>query len=426
MRNTRWLRFGLASSIAVSAGLGLTIVACGDDEVDPGPGTIIPTPETSTSETSIPETGTQETSKPDAGTNAKLTLVNATTDMGLNMRFNGRGDAAIRVCFRQGTTQANLAVAGFPPLPEKASALVPAPGIFYGTGGTFPSFGLDLEPRIIQPVVMNAKSLFAKGIVGSGVGKSCDELIGPTADAAAALQPNIDYWDLPNIELGTFKKDKAFVLVLTGCTNDATIANKDKCGVAPAGGFTGTPGLGNLAVKVIETTRTAVSATELGVQFLYASTQANALFGNPLNNFPIEPGFMADPRDAGSFQAATAAAATVLTLSPAKAVTGATPTDTTFFVSSKTQPNPLLGPLGPFPVGTIRTRLSGLEAAAVFAAGKNYVFINVGDPDKEVEPTFNATDGGGPGDGGDGTTFNLKSYHYLAFPTDPTVVPFMQ
>jgi hypothetical protein len=422
MRNTRWLRFGLASSIAVSAGLGLTIVACGDDDVDPGPGTITPTPETSTPETSIPDTGTADTSKPDAGTLAKLTLVNATTDMGPNMALNARGDAAIRVCFRQGTTQANIAVAGFPPLPENASATAPAgspPGIFYGTGGTFPSFGLDLEPRLVQPIVMNAKSLFVKGITGSGVGKSCDELIGPTADAAAGLMPNVDYWELPVIELGTFKKEKAYVLVLTGCTGDATIDNKDKCGANPPAG--GTPGLGNLAVKVIETTRTPVSATELGVQFLYASTQANAIFGPAGANYPIEPGFMANPADAASFQPATAEGGVpVLTLTPAKAVTGATPTDTTFFVSSKSQPNPLLGPLGPFPVGTIRT-ISGLPAAAVLEAGKNYVFINLGDT---AEPTFAAMDSGAPGDGGDGTTFNTKSYHYLAFPTDPTVVPY--
>jgi hypothetical protein len=423
MRNTRWLRYGLASTIAAFAGLGLTLAACGDDD-DAGPGNA----DTGTgSETTTPDGGGTDASeggKADAGSFAKLTLVNATTDMGPNSVLNARGDAAIRVCFKQGTTDQNIGVAPYPPLPDKAPASAPAgtpPGIFYGTGGTFPSFGLDLEGRIIVPIVMNAKTLLLKGVVNPGNGSpgtTCDELVGATADASAGLVAGEDYWELPAIPAGTFKKEKAYVLALVGCVGDATIVNKDKCGPTPPDGSA--PGVGNLAVKIFETTRAPVSPTSLGIQFLHASAQGNALLGPPVN-FPIEPGLMADPRDAGSFQAATTGPVAYGTLTPAMAVTKTSDGD--FFVLSKTNPNPAEGPLAPFPLPLIQA-LSGLgapTAPTIYVNGANYVFIAVGDP---AEPTFNATDGGGPGDGGDGTSFNTKSVHYLAFPTDPTIAAY--
>ncbi|HSO32247.1 MAG TPA: hypothetical protein VLT33_07025, partial [Labilithrix sp.] len=247
--------------------LGATVVACGDDDSGSGSssGTV---PEASTTDSppgdsSLPDAA--DAAKPNF---AKLTLINATTDMGPNSALNARGDAAIRVCFKQGTTAQNLGVAPYPPLPDKAPAVGTPPGIFYGTGGTFPSFGLDLEGRIIQPIVMNAKTLLVKGVVNPGTGQpgtTCDELVGDTADAAAGLVENVDYWILPPIEAGSFKKEKAYVLALTGCVGDATIANKDKCGASPPAG--GAPGVGNLAVKVYETTTAPVSATDLGAQF---------------------------------------------------------------------------------------------------------------------------------------------------------------
>lgn len=424
MRNTRWLRYGLASTIAAFAGLGLTLAACGDDD-DVGPGT----PDTGTgSETGTPDGGGgADTSTPpaDAGAFAKLTLVNATADMGPNMALNVRGDAMIRICFKQGTTQANLGVAPYPPLPDKPSAGAPAgtpAGIPYGTGGTFPSFGLDLEGRIIVPIVMNVRTLVQKGVVNPGnnsPGTTCDELVGGNADAAAGLTANVDYWELPEIPAGTFKKEKAYVLALTGCVGDTTLVNKDKCGANPPTGAA--PGVGNLAVKILETTRAPVSATDLGIQFLHASSEANALFGPTAGNFPIEPGLMADPTDAGSFKAATAAAVPYGTLTPAQAV--AKTSDGDYFVLSKTNPVPANGPLAPMPLPLIQA-LSGLGlpvAPTVYVNGANYVFIVTGDPQA---PTFSTTDGGIPGDGGDGSQFNTRSLHYLAFPTDPTIAAY--
>ncbi len=432
MRNTRWLRYGLASIIVAGTGLGATLIACGDDSGSSNSGG---TPDTGTPDTNKPG----DSAPPDAADSApkpnfaKLTLINATTDMGPNAAFPGRGDAAIRVCFKQGTTAQNLGVAPYPPLPDKAKGTSKVPGIFYGTGGTFPSFGLDLEGRIIVPIVMNAKTLLAKGVVNPGTGQpgtTCDELVGDTADAAAGLVENKDYWILPQIDAGTFMKEKAYVLALTGCVGDATAGgNLSKCGP----GFVPAPlgGLGNLAVKVYETTRTPVSATQLGVQFLHASPQADSVFGAVM--FPLSPGFTSNPQDAGpTFKAATPGAITLATLTPAQGVTGVKDSD--YFVLDKANPQPgAATALAPFPLPLIQA-LSGLglpAAPTVYKDGQNFVFVVVGDTG---EPTFQGTDGGcatptgaappqpAPcGNGTDGTTFNTKSLHFLAFPTDPVI-----
>ncbi len=419
MRNTRWLRYGLASIIVAGTGLGATLVACGDD--DPA----------SSSSGNLPDTGTPDTNPGDTGpgadaadaakpTFAKITIVNATTDLGTESMLNARGDAAFRICFKTGATADNLSVAPYPPLPDKPKGTAPIPGIFYGTGGTFPSFGLDLEPRIIVPILMNAGSLAKRGIVNKGDGQpgiACDQLIGPGADAAAGgLVENTDYWVLPQLDAGTFKKEKAYVIAVTGCVGDSLLAPGAECGP----GFTpgGAAGIGNLKAQVFETTRTPVSATQLGVQFLQASAQTTAFFAQ--GTLPLAPGFMSNPFSQDSFKAAVPGPMVLHTLTPAQGVTGVKDSD--YFVMDKAKPGALPdgGALAPFPLPTIQA-LSGLglpAAPTVYKDGANYVFIAVGDP---VQPTFSHSDGGGPGDGGDGTSFNTKSLHFLAFPTDPTI-----
>ena len=430
MRNT--FRYGLASIIVAGTALGATVVACGDDESSSSSSGNIP--EASTTDSPVGDTGTPDSAE--AGPKvpfAKLTLINATTDLGPGSRFNGRGDAAFRVCFKTGTTADKLSFAPYPPLPDREPAPGAPPGVFYGTGGTFPSFPLDLELRVIQPIVMNAKSLFDNGFVNKGDGKTvraCDEIIGPGADAATNFVENRDYWVLPPIDAGTFKKEKAYVLALMGCAGDADVDAKSKCGPGfMVGAGDGGAGVGNLAVKIYETTRAPISASQLGVQFLHAATAADAIVGPNGGTFArsLTPGFMADPRDAGSFTAAVAAPIVVSALTPVVGVTGVKDSD--FFVLDKEQ-NPFgPGPLAPFPLPLIQ-RLSGLGAATaptVYKDGKNFIFVAVGDVQ---QPTFKGMDGGctlpapNCGDGGDGTTFNSQSFHFLAFPTDPEVAPY--
>ena len=128
---------------------------------------------------------------------------------------------------------------------------------------------------------------------------------------------------------------------------------------------------------------------------------------------------MSNPADAGTFQAAVAAPVVLNTLTAAQGVTGVN--DANYFVLDKSTPgNPGAGPLVPMPLPLIQA-LSGLglpAAPTVYVNGKNFVFVIVGEAG---QPSFSATDGGGPGDGGDGTVFNTRSPHFIAFPTDPVI-----
>lgn len=435
MRNT--FRYGLASIIVAGTALGATVVACGDDDSGSSSGTSGNIPDGAATDSNPGDTGTRDAADAAKPNFAKLTFVNATTDLGdgktpasaSGTSLNDRGDTAIRICFKQGTTQANLGVAPYPPLPDKPKGTQPVAGVLPGTGGTFPSFGLDLEGRIIVPIVMNVKSLLARGVVNPGTGQpgtTCDELVGDTADAAAQLKVNEDYWELPAIPAGTFKKEKSYILALTGCRGDTAIINRDKCGSDPpaAGGAAGN---GNLKVSVFETNTTPVSATELGVQVFHVSPQLNGVFGN--GAIPWTPGFTENPADAAApFREAVAAP---LTLGALTAVKGVAVKDSDYFAINKTDPtNPAAASFAPIPLPAIQA-FSGLgapTAPTVYQNGKNFVFLVVGDPAK---PTFQATDGGcalappacGAG-GSDGTVFNTQSFHYIAFPTDPVIEPY--
>jgi hypothetical protein len=418
MGKRHWLRYGLASLAIAGVGLGATLVACGDDDsggggktdaggTDSGPGT----------DSGGSDSG-QDSGKDAGPTLAKLTLVNAATDLGANADIGPTKAQALRVCFKQGKADP-LSVAPYPPLPREAPASNPQapPGVYNGTGGAFPSFGLDLSDRKLVPYVMNAKAMAAKGFLkptDGGLETTCDEILDPTKHPE--VKANEDYWELPEIPAGTFAVEKSYVLALTGCAGDATVANPTTCGpdFTPGGG----PGKGNLKVTVYEVTRTAVSANGLGVQFAHLSPQYNATFGQ--TGQPLAPGFVTDPTDAGpSYKPVTDGAAPYPSVSPAISVSGVTDND--FFASNKDSPIALGGPnvaFAPVNLPAIQA-LSGLgapTAPTVYKAGKNFIFIAVGDP---LQPSYLMPDGT-PGDGG-GATFNLRSYHYLAFPTDPEI-----
>jgi hypothetical protein len=363
--------------------------------------------ETSTVDSFVPtdasdasvDTGVDAT--PTDGPFAKLTLVNAATDLGPNAAIGA--SAAFRLCFAQGVTQANLSVAPYPPLPDKRPAgQVDPAGIYHGAGRTLPGFGLDLENRFLVPIVMNAATLLAKGVVNpgnGGPGITCDELVGAAANAANGMVANVDYWELPVIPAGTFKKQRSYVLALVGCVGDATVASTNKCGAGFVAG--GGPSTGNLAVKIFETTRTPVSAPSLGVQFLQASAQSSAVLGA----LAFKPGFVLDPTSSAGFKLAVPATGVATwSISPVQAVAGVT--DSHYFALAQTDPVTPSQPLLPSSLPLIQAG-SGLGAAApptVYTAGKNFVFIAVGDPElASAEP---------------------KSFRFLAFATDPAVLPY--
>lgn len=435
MRNREYLRYGLASMMVAAVALGAGLAACGDDEnTDPG---------------TNPDSGTgadTSTNPTDSGADvkdaappvnfAKLTFVNAATDLGPGFDApgpSGRGQP-IRICFEQAVAPAALSLAPYPPLPDNKPSKA-QPGIAIGTGGTFPSFGLDLQNRALKPYVVSAKSLFIKGVLNPGDGSpgpTCDEVLG-TKKTMYNLVENTDYFVLPVIPAETFQRDKAYVIALTGCVGDAAEENKGKCG-ADSALVTGAKGLGNLKVVVHETNRTPISATQVGAQFLHVAAPTNFNLSNvPPSGFPITPGFVtkddqdaATGYDASSYQAVTAAPAALGSFSPVIGVTGVN--DGYAFAANKTTPNanPLIAsqPLAPVPLPLIQA-LSGLgmpTAPTVYKAGANYVFIAVGD---SSETTFADTTGDAAAPPPNGTgAFNTRSFHFLAFPTDPVVVPY--
>lgn len=421
------LRFGLASMLAGSVGLGGVLAACGDDEAS-NPGTN--TPDTGPgSETGTPDTGGDpDTGTPDTGVDAgpplaKLTLINAAVDLGDDATLNPTPNIrtqALRICFKTGTTQANLSVAPYPPLPREAPAGTPAgtpPGLYLNTGGAFPSFGIDLEGRILIPIVMNAKSLAAKGYIkptDGGVEKVCDELL----DAAKTtnIKENEDYWILDEIPSGTFKKDKSFLIALTGCVANAAADQQPKCGP----GFTpAASGKGNLKVTVLELTRTPIDAAKQGVQAANLSSQYEAIIKPAA---PYTPGFTAQADDAGAYRNASATGA--VAYQAISAANGIVFADSDLFASAPTSAISPGNAVAPVPLPLIQA-LSGLGTATaptVYVKGKNFVFINVGDPSLGV-PTYVTPAGAGSEDP-TGNSFNLRKYHYVAFPTDPAVVAY--
>lgn len=417
MRNNHWLRFSFAS-LAVIAASACSLAACSDDEDGtPTP----PNDDAGNADTGTPDSAGGNDGSTDAGHDgdaapsfelAKLTVVNAATDFGpASTVSGGSGFQAIRICFAVGASETASAVSPVPPQPETAPTGLTVPGLYFGTGGKLPSFGLDLQNLVVVPYVMNAKILADKGLVKPGAGMTgvtCDEILkaGFTYDGGGMLTQGVDYWKLPVIPAQTFQHDKSYAIVITGCAGDAEVNPNAKCG---AGFTTGAPGNGSLAVTVHELARPTVPATEVATQFVHASSAAAAAFSTA--GIPVQPAYVTDPATAGG----------------ARPVTSLTGTDSVPF------PGPITAPVNianvnfasggdsftayasvataslAIPLSSIET-LSGFPAGT-YKAGQAYTFFLVGDPDPAVPTTV-------------GSTFNLRKYHFLALPNDPVIEPY--
>ena len=413
MRNKEYLRYGLASMIVVGGAMGAGLVACSDDDAAAVSG------DAGGNETSQPDSSTTtDASKADAAdgavkkANAKLVVVNAATDFGPSADISAARFQAIRICFALAPSTAAALTANASPLPPQPDSPQPANrpvGIYIGTGGIFKSFGLNLEPLAIRPIIMNAKSLAEKGIIKPGPGKTgatCDEILkaGATLDGATFTE-NVDYWNLDPIDPGTLKAEKTFALVLTGCTGDAVVANAAQCG----DGYTptGTPGKGNLKARIYELSRpTTVPATEVAAQFAHVSAPAAYfLNGNGPGNvvIPVVPGF-ADNNAGANFKPVPGkndgGAVNYSELTAVKNVTGVD------FASNFFTANPQ-APIGaPIPLISAVSWPNGVPAGGEYRNGAAFTFFAVGDP-------LTPADAGG--------NFNPRTFHYLAFPNDPPV-----
>lgn len=407
MRNKQLLRYSLASLSVMGAAFGVFLIACGDDD------NVTPTPQEAGTGN---DTGT--TNPPDGGgggqdaeagapakPNAKLQLVNAATDFGPS---NPSG--ALRVCYGVGPNEAQAIIAPLPPLPDqKSSAAAPFPGVFIGTGGAVQGTGTDLATLAVVPYVMNAQTLSAKGLLKPGPGMPgipCSDILG-NADAGNNATPGVDYWKLPAIPSGTFLKEKSYILVLTGCAGDST-SGAALCGT----GFTpgGGAGNGNLKVTVYELDNTtAVAADKIGTEFIHASPQADSFLGA----VPVNPGYIANDLDAGTFKGVVANDAGNNTADsgvdvPLYSKTKLAQITGVNFASDRFTPNPNLPavqqPAYPLPVIQALSYGATVPDGGTYRNGASFTFIAIGDPllDRDA-----------------GGTFNTKTFHFIALPNDP-------
>jgi len=398
---------------------GAFLVACGDDDVTPAVDSGGGGSETGTTDAPTGDSAT------DGGTdsgpklpNAKLVVVNAATDFGpaANIPISATTNLqAVRVCFALAPTEAAALTANASPLPPQPDGPKPAfgpPGIYIGTGGIFKSFGLDLEPLALRPIVMNSKTLQEKGIIKPGPGlpgPTCDEILkaGATLDGAT-FQENVDYWKLAPIPPNTLKKGGSYAVVLTGCTDDAVVTDPEQCGP----GFTPTtnPGPGNLQARVFELTKPAtVPATEVAAQFAHvSSTAAYALNGRiPPGNLviPVIPGFQDTTTPGSTFKPVPGkndgGVVNLYELTAVKNITGVD------FSAHAFTANPAAPLAAPLTVIQASSYPGGPPDGGAYANGKAMTFFAVGDP-------FT------PADAGVGVP-NPRTFHYLAFPNDPPV-----
>ncbi len=339
----------------------------------------------------------------------RLTIVNATHDLGPGSVE--RTSSAVRFCFLQGATTETLSVVPDVPLPDRALPGTGSnlPGIPAASGVSLTLANLDFAARIVVPMVLSARSLRRFEGDGTLPALTCDELVGDARDASLGLIENVDYWTLPPILPGALRAGRAYVVLLTGCAGNAATPNPGKCGVGfVKGEGEGEPGVGNLRLTAYETTGAPV-ASPFGAQLLYASSQANAYFSQLAAKDPIRPGFFryGGADGGGTHSPITEPSPTFGTLSAVSRVDDVAPSDSFAF-----GPKPLL----PSTLEEIRER-SGLTTP--YANGSNYVFIAVGDPDPTETFVFIKPDGsrGQPG-GGDGSRFNNRSFHFLAYPAD--------
>lgn len=397
MGNKRLLRYGLGTMTLAAAAAGLVLVACGDDDSNgTTPGVDSGTDTGTGEETGTVDSGTDADAGPTIP-NAKLQLVNAATDFGPNNASGG-----LRVCYGVGASEATAVVAPLPPLPDRASPGAPFAGVFIGTGGSVQGTGIDLGNLAVVPYIMNAQSLALKGLTKPAEGNpgtSCDAMLKADFDAGGGpLVEGVDYWKLPAIPAGTLVKGKSFVLVLSGCTGDAT-ADPAKCG--PGATLDGGANAGNLSVKVFEVDRaTKIDADKVGTQFIHAAPASVPALTSLAQG--VQPGYTSDPGDAGAFKnVSNNQPVAVLDKTALVQIPGVNPATDSFAL------NPVFGAVS----------LSNVVLATYGAAppadgsgavknGAAYTFLAVGDA---TEPQ--QIDGG----------FNTRTFHFLGFRNDPPV-----
>lgn len=338
---------------------------------------------------------------------AKLVLINAAVGLGPNADAIG----TLRVCFAVATKPApsdsDFTFLDAYAMPSDAAATdaLAYPGLPIGIGHPI-SFG-DLEAVTVRPLVMNAKSLSAKGVVGQGASPKCGAILSD-GGVTGGLIVNKDYWQLPDIPPGTFKRGNKYFAAVTGCTDDFAGPGslQPVCGKTDSNvDFTtaGSPGRGNLRFSIVGVDNvTKVNPDELGVQVVnlsapHESVKGGQLFipvlfngqffdggngANPTGNvFPLTSGELSFDRQAPKISA----------VSKLKGVVTAT-AGITFNMETNTAPmflnNSGNGNQG---LGSVQYRSSGSQSSTEeFTNGHVYTFAFLGFPSNLLTDTRTA------------------------------------
>jgi len=429
MRNTPWLRYGLGLLLSAT-GVSAALVACSDSDT----GTVTPASDAGDDEA--------DAGNPNGDTDAgevippKLTVVNAASDLGPAANFPIQDSpeskvSAMRICFATAGAGSEFSITtAIGPQPDTKTSDLP-PGIVIGTGGALPRYAIDLSTAALKPYLMNAKSLADKGVVPGGSQESlkCSDLLG-ASNAGVQLQAGVDYWEMPAFELGTFKRGESYILALTGCPSTTTIGattaeKRAKCG-EDFPDQENMPGNGNLKITVIQVDRTtSVAADKFGAQFIHASPAGAAVLKS--GSLAAQPCITQTASDGGTDCLDIANNAPVellksstLTQLPISAASLTAPaTDATAAKLQLGQGQALASIALPLSLIQQLSFAGSPKADQAYRLGAGFVFVAVGDPTyiegaaqdpAKVIAAFRKSD--------------LRHFHYLGFPTDPTIVSY--
>ncbi len=419
MQKNNWLRLGLAGIILAGMGAGTVLQGCGDDDVTPldaGVDTAT-TNTTPTSTGSVPDSSVPDTFVPPVPESQKIIFVHAGNWMGASFE-NGPGPLAplaggVRLCLKAGPV-GNNPFLPVPALPNVAAAPVPVPALLPGTGGVLPA-RTDFSTTRLEGYALSVQRLAAKAATlpddaartkfnntpcGDLFGKGLDGDAAVPTDGGTNLVEGVDFLRVGIIEPGTFTPDATFVVTVQGCAPGyAEQAGVTAEMAAAKCGATYASATGNLKLKVQKVDRGAVGATELGAQFIHATTGAA-----PANPGVLPGGAVDGGADAAAFKAfsTTPPVAYDAPITPLVKLAGVSLTADALTVNPQ-------APIPPYSFASAIAATAGKEPVAL---GKGNVFVLVGEGSLAV-----LTDPAAPAN---------RKLHFLAFPTNPVVPPLTQ
>jgi hypothetical protein len=468
MHDRQWVRIGFAFVLASTGIVAASVAGCGDDN---GPGAMPGNDASNDMTVPQPEAGGQETGT-DAGTS------DGEASVGVNhahvyVVHASETAPPLRFCFGIGGPGGAISVSSvLYAEPQSASAGLPFPGVFPGTGGLLNDHGIDLSTITIAAYAIDATKIAldtADGGAEGGAERNCEQLLGANG-AGGALTMGTDYWLLGTIPQGQLARGTSWVFAVTGCLAGANATQAPFCGM---GYSAASSNLGFTSFQ-LDNASTA-PADKMGAQLAHASwawqvAQMNAGAGvlsaaafyepGDAGSMAVDSGGAPDTgaaadsaadtgsvsdassdatedattsadsgggtpdSGAGSDASAMPAVNTVLlALNPAYGkvspmtmdnIAGLTFDGTSGLAMTLVQGVTPLGQPAAFPLPIIQQLTYGQSGGVAFANGMTFAFVLVGNP---TLPTLIDPTNGMPCAAPSATCiFNGRSVHFLAFP----------